>query len=61
MNVVQAILAAALGGMASILSNRGVAVFNDGLRPIMPEFLEKRMDRKSLAATSFALCFGLVI
>jgi hypothetical protein len=61
MNVVQAILAAALGGMAAILSNQGVAVFNDGLRPIMPEFLEKRMDRKSLAATSFALCFGLVI
>lgn len=61
MNVVQAILAAALGGLASILSNQGVAVFNDGLRPIMPEYLEKRMDRKSLAATSFALCFGLVV
>ncbi len=57
----QLILAAALSGMAAVLANRGVAVFNDALRPIMPEYLEGRMDKKSLAATSFALCFGLVI
>lgn len=58
MNYVVAIL---LGALASFLANRGVAVFNDGLRPIVPEFLEGRMDRKSLAATSFALSFGLVV
>ena len=51
MNYIVAIL---LGALASFLANRGVAVFNDGLRPIVPEFLEGRMDRKSLAATSFA-------
>lgn len=61
MQALQIILAAAVSGMAAILSNQGIAVFNDGLRPIMPEYLEGRMDRKSLAATSFALCFGLVI
>lgn len=54
-------LAAALSGMAAVLANRGVAVFNDALRPIMPEFAEGRMDHKSLAATSFAISFGLVI
>ncbi|MGL5427006.1 MAG: YhfT family protein, partial [Cetobacterium sp.] len=58
MNYIVAIL---LGGLASLLANRGVAIFNDGLRPIVPEFLENRMDRKSLAATSFALSFGLVV
>lgn len=58
MNYIVAIL---LGALASFLANRGVAVFNDGLRPIVPEFLEGRMDRKSLAATSFALSFGLVV
>lgn len=58
MNHIVAIL---LGAFASLLSNRGVAVFNDGLRPIVPEFLEGRMDRKSLTATSFALGFGLVV
>lgn len=50
-----------LSGFASILANLGVAVFNDGLRPMVPEFLEGRIDRKALAATSFALSFGLVI
>lgn len=58
MNYVIAIL---IGALASLLANRGVAVFNDGLRPIVPEYLEGRMDRKSLAATSFALSFGLVV
>lgn len=58
MNYIVAVL---LGGLAALLANRGVAIFNDGLRPIVPEFLEGRMDRKSLAATSFALSFGLVV
>ena len=55
------IVAILVGSLASLLANRGVAVFNDGLRPIFPEYLEGRMDRKSLFATSFALSFGLVI
>ncbi|MGL4253532.1 MAG: YhfT family protein [Fusobacteriaceae bacterium] len=55
------IVAILLGAFAALLANRGVAVFNDGLRPIIPEFLEGRMDRKSLTATSFALSFGLVV
>lgn len=55
------VLMALIGALASILANKGVAVFNDGLRPIMPEYLEGRMDKKALAATSFALSFGLVI
>ena len=55
------LVSALLSGFASILTNLGVAVFNDGLRPMLPEYLEGRMDRKALAATSFALSFGLVI
>ena len=55
------LVSALLSGFASILANLGVAVFNDGLRPMLPEYLEGRMDRKALAATSFALSFGLVI
>ncbi|MFL0251309.1 YhfT family protein [Clostridium neuense] len=55
------LIVALIGALASILANKGVAVFNDGLRPIIPEYLEKRMDKKALAATSFALSFGLVI
>lgn len=49
------------GGLGAILANRGIAVFNDAVRPIMPEFREKRMGRTELAATTFALSFGLII
>lgn len=55
------VVIAAIGALASILSNRGIAVFNDGLRPIMPEYIEGRMTRAEIASTSFAMSFGLVI
>lgn len=54
-------LIALIGGLSAMMANRGIAVFHDGLRPLMPEYLEGRMDHKTLAATSFALSFGLVI
>ena len=55
------IVIALLGGLCSVLANRSIAVFNDGLRPIMPEFLEGKIGKKEIAATSFALSFGLVV
>ncbi|SIQ19219.1 YhfT family protein [Halanaerobium kushneri] len=57
----QTILMALMGGLAAILTNKGIAVFNDGLRPIIPEHVEGRMSKRDLAATSFAMSFGLVI
>ena len=58
MNMILVALVSALG---AIMANKGIAVFNDGLRPIVPEELEGRMTRGELAATSFAMSFGLVI
>ncbi|MGF7057664.1 YhfT family protein [Brassicibacter mesophilus] len=55
------LLIAMIGALASIMANKGIAVFNDGLRPIIPEHIEGRMSRKELAATAFAMSFGLVI
>ena len=55
------VVMALLAGLASVLANQGIAVFNDGLRPLIPENLEGRLDRKALSATSCALSFGLVI
>ncbi len=55
------ILIALIGALAAIMANKEIAIFNDGLRPILPEHAEGRMSRKELAATSFAMCFGLVI
>lgn len=52
---------ALIGALASILSNRGIAVFNDGYRPIVGQFFNKEINRKELAAMSFAISFGLVV
>lgn len=55
------IILAAIGALASVLANKGIAVFNDGFRPIVPQFYEGKISRKELAAMSFAISFGLVI
>ena len=55
------ILIALISALGAIMANKGIAVFNDGLRPIVPEHLEGRMTRGELAATSFAMSFGLVV
>ena len=46
---------------AAMLANRGISIFNDAVRPIMPEFKEGRMSRIQLATTVFGLNIGLVI
>ncbi len=55
------VLMALIGGISSLLSNRGLAVFNDGLRPLISEYIEGKMNRKILAVNTFALSFGLII
>ncbi len=50
-----------IGALASILSNKGIAVFNDGFRPICGQYFNKEISRKELAAMSFAVSFGLVV
>lgn len=60
-SLLEFIIVASLGALAAILANGSVAVFNDGLRPIMSQYLDGQIDRKILGATSFALGFGLVI
>ncbi|WP_294730641.1 YhfT family protein [uncultured Faecalibaculum sp.] len=55
------IIAALIGAMSAILANRNIAVYNDGFRPVYTEYLNGRMDRKALAATSFAVSIGLII
>ena len=50
-----------IGALAAILANQGIAVFNDGFRAIVPQYLEGKINRKELALMSFAISFGLVI
>lgn len=55
------IIIALLGGLATLMANQGIAVFNDGFRPIYSQYFEKKITRKELAAMSFAISFGLVV
>lgn len=60
-NALTVLVMAALGGICAYLANQNIAVFNDGMRPVYPQYLNGVMDRKTLFATSFALSFGLVV
>jgi len=61
-DIIQIIVIGALGAVSAMLANLGIAVFNDGLRPIMPEYYrDETISKQELAATSFAISFGLVV
>lgn len=60
-NALTVTVMALLGAICAYLANQNIAVFNDGMRPVYPQYFNGTMDRKSLFATSFALSFGLVI
>lgn len=59
-NVVTIVVVGALCAVTALLSNLGVAVFNDGVRPFVPEFLEKRMPRVEYAVAVFGICIGFI-
>lgn len=44
---IEYILIALVGGFGAILANKGVAVFNDGLRPIYPQYFDKKLIEKN--------------
>lgn len=50
-----------IGAIAAVLANRNIAVFSDGLRPIVGEHIEGNIKRRELGLTAFAMGFGLVI
>lgn len=50
-----------IGLWASVLANRNIAVYNDGLRPIMGEYTSGRMKKPEFVALSFAMSFGLIV
>lgn len=59
-NVINVITVALLCGLTAFMSNKGMAVFHDGLRPVIPEFLEGRMKRSELATVAFGLSIGFI-
>ena len=59
-NLINIAMVAALCALTSLLAHLGVAVFNDGVRPIIPEFLEGRMKRPELALAVFGMSVGFI-
>ncbi|WP_019119520.1 YhfT family protein [Brevibacillus massiliensis] len=57
----QVIVLTLLTAITAMAAHLGKAVFHDGIRPIMPEFLEGRMRRPELASISFGLSIGFIV
>jgi hypothetical protein len=49
-----------MAGYATFLANKAIAVYHDGLRPIMPEFINGNMSRGELAGVAFAISIGFI-
>jgi Protein of unknown function len=61
LSFIQIILIMALTALTALAAHWGKAVFHDGIRPIMPEYLEGRMKRPELASISFGLSIGFIV
>ncbi|MCL4395822.1 MAG: YhfT family protein, partial [Chloroflexi bacterium] len=55
------LVVAIAGALGAAYSNRGIAVFHDGIRGVMPELAEGRIRRAELASIAFGMCFLLLL
>ncbi len=51
---------AAMGALSTLLVNRNVSVFHDGLRPLMPSLRSGEMTRDQVAKVSFSLALAFI-
>jgi hypothetical protein len=51
---------AVMGALSTVLVNRGVSVFHDGLRPIIPSLRNGEMSRAQVAKISFSLALAFL-
>ncbi|GMA62826.1 YhfT family protein [Alicyclobacillus fastidiosus] len=58
--ILKLIIVGVLCALTSLASHMGRAVFHDGIRPIMPEYVEGRMKRGEMASVAFGLSAGFV-
>ena len=54
------VIPAAIVAWASLLAHKGIAVFHDGLRPLVPELLAGRMTRRELSRSALMLSVGFI-
>lgn len=59
-SIIKLIVISALTGVTAFLAHMAMAVFHDGIRPILPEYVEGRMKRSELAPIAFGLSVGFI-
>lgn len=59
-SITKLLIISALTGVTSFLAHMAMAVFHDGIRPILPEYVEGRMKRSEIAPIAFGLSVGFI-
>lgn len=60
MEYMHIIVVALLTGMTALLAHKSVAVFHDGIRPILPQLVEGNMSRREAGSIAFGLSVGFI-
>ena len=60
LSVINIILVMVTCAMTAFISHMGMAVFHDGIRPVIPEYIEGRMHRTEMATIAFGLSVGFI-
>lgn len=58
--IIKIVVVALLCGMTALVAHMAMAVFHDGIRPILPELLAGRMKRKEAGSIAFGLSIGFI-
>ena len=58
LSVLNVIIVMLVCAMTAFMSHMGMAVFHDGIRPVIPEYIEGRMHRGEMASIAFGLSVG---
>ncbi len=59
-SIVNVIVVMLVCATTAFLSHMGMAVFHDGIRPVIPEYIEGRMHRTEMASIAFGLSVGFI-
>lgn len=59
-NLLNSVTVVALCALTAFISHMGMAVFHDGIRPVIPEYIEGRMHRSEIASIAFGLSVGFI-
>ena len=55
------LVVAVAGALGAALANRGIVLFNDAIRSIMPELMENHMERHKFSSLALSSSVGLII